>query len=214
MIIAPSVLSADFSRLGEDIDMLERSQAEWIHIDVMDGVFVPNISFGFPVLEAIRKRTTKCCDVHLMITQPEKWLKRFADAGADHISVHFEENTNPAACLKEIRSYGKTAGLVINPGTPVQTVEHLLERADVLLIMSVQPGFGGQSFIPESIDKVKLARHIIENHKLKTLIQVDGGVGLQNYRELHLAGADILVAGNAVFRAENPEKIITQLANG
>lgn len=211
MIIAPSVLSADFSRLGEEIDMLQQSPAEWIHIDVMDGVFVPNISFGFPVLEAIRKRTTKCCDVHLMITQPEKWLKKFAEAGADHISIHWEQNSNPEACLREIRQHGKSAGLVINPDTPVQAVEHLLDLADVLLIMSVFPGFGGQSFIPSSVEKVAEARTLIQQKNLTTRIQVDGGVSTQNISALREAGADILVAGNAVFRTPNPADTIRQM---
>lgn len=211
MIIAPSVLSADFSRLGEEIDMLQQSPAEWIHIDIMDGVFVPNISFGFPVLEAIRKRTTKYCDVHLMITQPKKWLKKFSEAGADHISIHWEQNSNPEACLIEIREYGKTSGLVINPDTAVQSIAHLLELADVLLIMSVYPGFGGQSFISSSLEKVAEARNLIQQKNLTTRIQVDGGVSTQNITDLREAGADILVAGNAVFRSPNPTETIRQM---
>ncbi len=210
-IIAPSVLSADFAHLGRDVEMLHKSEAQWIHIDVMDGVFVPNISFGFPILQAIRKHTTKFCDVHLMIVQPEKYLKQFKEAGADHITLHFEGNWHLDSIIREIKSLGMSAGVALNPGTPVEVLKEVLPLLDVVLIMSVNPGFGGQKFIPYTIRKIKECKALIASTNASTKIQVDGGVGLANAKEIVEAGADILVAGNAVFGSENPTETISNL---
>lgn len=211
MIIAPSILSSDFSKLGSEVQMLNNSKAEWIHIDVMDGVFVPNISFGFPVLHAIRKQTTKVCDVHLMIVHPERYVKAFAQAGADCISFHFEATPHHDSLLREIRSLGKKAGLAINPSTSVNLLSDILPLVDVLLVMSVNPGFGGQKFIDYSTDKVRQTRQLIDRIGCNTKIEVDGGVDLQNAVELKQAGADILVAGNTVFSANKPAEMIAAL---
>jgi ribulose-phosphate 3-epimerase len=210
-ILAPSVLSADFAHLGRDVEMLHKSEAEWIHIDVMDGVFVPNISFGFPILQAIRKHTTKFCDVHLMIVQPEKYLKQFKEAGADHITVHYEGNWHLDSIIREIKSLGMSAGVALNPGTPIAVLKEVLPLLDVVLIMSVNPGFGGQKFIPYTIRKIKECKALIASTNASTKIQVDGGVGLANAKEIVEAGADILVAGNAVFGSENPTETISNL---
>lgn len=210
-IIAPSVLSADFAHLGRDVEMLHKSEAQWIHIDVMDGVFVPNISFGFPILQAIRKHTTKFCDVHLMIVQPEKYLKQFKEAGADHITVHYEGNWHLDSIIREIKSLGMSAGVALNPSTPVEVLKEVLPLLDVVLIMSVNPGFGGQKFIPYTIRKIKECKALIASTNASTKIQVDGGVGLANAKEIVEAGADILVAGNAVFGSENPTETISNL---
>jgi ribulose-phosphate 3-epimerase len=210
-LIAPSVLSADFLALGDSIDLINRSPAEWIHIDVMDGVFVPNISFGFPILEAIRKRSSKICDLHLMIHEPGRYIRDFRKAGADHISVHLEGNWHIDRLLNEIRESGATAGLVLNPGTPVAAAEPVLHLCDLVLLMSVNPGFGGQKFIPETFGKLAELRQLIERKGLDTKIQIDGGVGPSNAGALTLAGADILVAGNAVFGAADPLQAITNL---
>jgi ribulose-phosphate 3-epimerase len=191
--------------------MLHKSEAQWIHIDVMDGVFVPNISFGFPILQAIRKHTTKFCDVHLMIVQPEKYLKQFKEAGADHITVHFEGNWHLDSIIREIKSLGMSAGVALNPGTPVEVLKEVLPLLDVVLIMSVNPGFGGQKFIPYTIRKIKECKALIASTNASTKIQVDGGVGLANAKEIVEAGADILVAGNAVFGSENPTETISNL---
>lgn len=210
-IIAPSVLSADFAHLGRDVEMLHKSEAQWIHIDVMDGVFVPNISFGFPILQAIRKHTTKFCDVHLMIVNPEKYLKQFKEAGADHITVHYEGNWHLDSIIREIKSLEMSAGVALNPGTPVAVLKEVLPLLDVVLIMSVNPGFGGQKFIPYTIRKIKECKALIASTNASTKIQVDGGVGLANAKEIVEAGADILVAGNAVFGSENPTETISNL---
>lgn len=210
-IIAPSVLSADFAHLGRDVEMLHKSEAQWIHIDVMDGVFVPNISFGFPILQAIRKSTTKFCDVHLMIVQPEKYLKQFKEAGADHITVHYEGNWHLDSIIREIKNLGMSAGVALNPSTPVAVLKEVLPLLDVVLIMSVNPGFGGQKFILYTIQKIKECKALIASTNASTKIQVDGGVGLANAKEIVEAGADILVAGNAVFGSENPTETISNL---
>jgi ribulose-phosphate 3-epimerase len=177
----------------------------------MDGVFVPNISFGFPILQAIRKSTTKFCDVHLMIVQPEKYLKQFKEAGADHITVHYEGNWHLDSIIREIKSLGMSAGVALNPGTPVEVLKEVLPLLDVVLIMSVNPGFGGQKFIPYTIRKIKECKALIASTNASTKIQVDGGVGLVNAKEIVEAGADILVAGNAVFGSENPTETISNL---
>lgn len=212
-IIAPSVLSANFSNLEADIKMLENSQAEWIHFDVMDGVFVPNISFGFPLLKATRKHTTKFIDVHLMMVNPEKYIEQFKEAGADGISVHYEGNIHILSILSQIRACGAKAGLVLNPSTPIAVVKDFIHSIDTLLIMSVNPGFGGQKFIDKTYDRIKEAKALISAEKAHTIIQVDGGVGPKNIQQVLDAGADCMVSGSAVFNTENPTETIAQLKN-
>ncbi len=211
-IVAPSVLSANFLQLGADIELLNSSAAEWIHIDVMDGVFVPNISFGFPVLQAIRKGTQKFCDVHLMIEKPERYIQQFKQAGADNISVHFENNPHLDSLIHQIKNAGCTAGVVLNPSTPVDVLSEVVHLLDVVLIMSVNPGFGGQKFIERSIEKVRETKALITTKNSNAKIQVDGGVTLENAPMLKAAGAEILVAGNTVFSSLNPLETIAALA--
>ena len=198
-IIAPSILAADFANLQKDIELINNSEAEWIHVDVMDGVFVPNISFGFPILKAVKQHTTKFIDVHLMMVQPERFIEQFVKDGADGISVHYEGNNHIHSLLQQIRNAGAKSGLVLNPHTPVSVLKGLTHLIDTLLIMSVNPGFGGQKFIEESVKKVVDAKKIIAFEETSTLIEVDGGVNIQNCIALKNAGADILVAGSAVF---------------
>lgn len=212
-IIAPSVLSADFAALGKDIAMLNESAAQWIHIDVMDGVFVPNISFGFPVLEAVRKHTAKICDVHLMIQQPERYIEQFRKAGADHITVHLEGNWHLDRLISQIKESGATAGIALNPSTPISQLENIIEKIDWVLLMSVNPGFGGQQFIPNTIEKIKACKALIAAKNSTAKIQIDGGVNRQNVASLKAAGASNLVAGNAVFKADNPTEMISTLMN-
>lgn len=211
VIIAPSVLSADFANLQRDVEMLNHSEAEWIHIDVMDGRFVPNISFGFPVLQAIRRHTKKFCDVHLMIVEPERYIQPFRDAGADLISVHYEAVTHLDSVVHQIKATGAKAGVALNPATPVSVLKEVIHLLDLVLIMSVNPGFGGQKFIPYSMKKVREAKQLINDSGCNTLVEVDGGVGTGNAAELIAAGADVLVAGNAVFASPNPAETIRQL---
>lgn len=211
MLIAPSILSADFGRLNQDIDMLNRSQCDWLHVDVMDGVFVPNISFGFPVMEPLRRESHKPLDVHLMITHPEKYVERFCDAGAWSVGFHLEAVDDPRPILEMIRKKGVRTCLTINPDIDVERLFPYLEEVDMVLIMSVFAGFGGQSFIPDSIDKIKRLKAEITRRGLYTLIEVDGGVNLTNAPLLREAGADVLVAGSTIFRADDPIATIAAL---
>ena len=210
-IIAPSVLSADFLNLGRDIEMLNQSKAEWIHLDIMDGLFVPNISFGLPVVQAIRKATTKTLDVHLMIEQPERYITAFADAGADVLTLHYEASRHLHRAMQQIRDAGMKAGVVLNPHTPVELLQDLLPYLDLVLLMSVNPGFGGQKFIPQILDKTVRLKKMIEKRGLEVLIEVDGGVNAETAAQLFDAGADALVAGSYVFGSEDPQKTIERL---
>lgn len=210
-IIAPSVLSADFLNLGRDIEMLNQSKAEWIHLDIMDGLFVPNISFGLPVVQAIRKATTKTLDVHLMIEQPERYITAFADAGADVLTLHYEASRHLHRAMQQIRDAGMKAGVVLNPHTPVELLQDLLPYLDLVLLMSVNPGFGGQKFIPQILDKTVRLKKMIEKRGLEVLIEVDGGVNAETAAQLFDAGSDALVTGSYVFGSENPQKTIERL---
>ncbi|MBR2266223.1 MAG: ribulose-phosphate 3-epimerase [Paludibacteraceae bacterium] len=210
-IIAPSVLSADFGDLRRDIEMLNRSEAEWIHVDVMDGTFVPNISFGFPVMVPLHKYATKPLDVHLMIVHPEKYVERFCDAGAWSVGFHLEAVEDPMPILDMIKAKGVRTCLTINPDIDVKRLDPYLDKVDMVLLMSVFAGFGGQKFIPETMDKLRYVKDQIVSRGLKTLIEIDGGVNIENAHELFAAGADVLVAGSAVFNASSPEEAIHQM---
>jgi ribulose-phosphate 3-epimerase len=210
-IIAPSLLSANFLRLEEACDMLNNSEAEYFHLDVMDGRFVPNISFGIPVIEAIRKATKKTCDVHLMILEPEKYAEAFAKAGADILSVHIEACTHLHRNIQQIKSLGMKAGVAVNPHTPVSLLEDVLADIDLVCLMSVNPGFGGQKFIPQTLNKIRQLRKMINENNLSVKIEIDGGVTLENAKEIVDAGAHVLVAGNTVFKADDPVKMIADL---
>ena len=212
-VIAPSVLSADFGDLRRDIEMLNRSEAEWIHVDVMDGTFVPNISFGFPVMEPLRKYATKPLDVHLMIVHPEKYVERFCDAGAWSVGFHLEAVEDPLPILDLIKAKGVRTCLTINPDIDVKRLDPYLDKVDMILLMSVFAGFGGQKFIPETMDKLRYVKEQITSRGLKTLIEIDGGVNVDNAHELFAAGADVLVAGSAVFNAPSPEEAIHKMLN-
>lgn len=208
--IAPSILAADFLHLEKDVETVNK-YADIFHLDVMDGVFVPNISFGFPVIEAIAKKAEKPMDVHLMIVEPEKYVERFAKAGASMISFHLNATSDPSAVLRKIRSFGVKAGLVINPDIPVESLYPYLAEADFILLMSVFAGFGGQKFIEETYDRVRTLKAEIERQGLDLMLEVDGGVSAANARALTEAGFNILVAGSAVFKAEDPAAVIAAM---
>ncbi len=210
-IVAPSILAADFRNLQAVFDMVNFSEADWFHLDVMDGRFVPNISFGMFIVEFMRKMTRKPMDVHLMIVEPEKYIEEFRKAGADSMTVHYEACPHLHRTLEQIRETGAKAGVAINPHTPVSLLEDILELADIVIVMSVNPGFGGQKFIYQSIPKIKKLKEMIIVQNTATLIEVDGGVGLQNAEQLLRAGADALVAGSSIFKAEDPVKVISQM---
>ena len=211
MIVAPSLLASNFLKLADECQMLNESEADWFHLDVMDGVFVPNISYGIPVIEQIRKTTSKICDVHLMIVHPENLTEAFKKAGADILTVHLEACKHLHRNIQQIKSLGMQAGVAINPHSPVTLLKDILTDLDVVLVMSVNPGFGGQSFIPHSIEKIKQLRKMIDDAGAHAKIEVDGGITLENAKQIVDAGADVLVAGNTVFRSADPKQTIHQL---
>lgn len=210
-LIAPSILSADFGRIYEVVDLINGSEADWFHIDVMDGMFVPNISFGFPVMEAVKRRATKPMDVHLMIEKPERYIERFREAGAHVITVHYEACPHLHRVIQQIKETGALAGVAINPHTPVTQLVDILEDIDLVLIMSVNPGYGGQKFIYQAIPKVIHLRQMLTERNLSPYIEIDGGIGLHNAERVLQAGANVLVAGNAVLGAEDPVDVIRSL---
>jgi len=212
-IIAPSLLSADFLHLADECQMLNESEADWFHLDVMDGRFVPNISFGLPVIEHVRKATNKVCDVHLMILEPERYAEAFKAAGADILSVHIETCAHLHRNIQQIKSLGMQAGVAVNPHTPVSLLQDILGDIDLVLLMSVNPGFGGQKFIPHTLTKIRELRRMIDDNKLNVKIEVDGGVTLENAKTIIEAGADVLVAGNTVFKSQDPKETIKKLKN-
>lgn len=210
-IISPSLLSADFLNLSRDCALIDDSEAQWFHLDIMDGCFVPNISYGMPVIAAIRKTTTKVLDVHLMIEKPERYIAEFKRVGADFLTVHAESTIHLHRTLQAIHAEGMKAGVALNPSTPLSAVEEVLPLCDMVLLMSVNPGFGGQKFIETSVDKVRRLRQMIDSRGLATLIQIDGGVNTANARMLFDAGCNVLVAGNAVFGSADPQQTIKEL---
>ncbi len=209
--IAPSILSADFGNLQRDFEMINNSKADWFHVDVMDGEFVPNISFGFPVMKTLKKHANKTLDVHLMIVQPDRYIKEFAAAGADILTVHYEACTHLHRSIQAIKAEGMKAGVALNPHTPVDLLKDVVQDLDLVCIMSVNPGFGGQKFIHNTYAKVKQLRAMTEDVNPELLIEIDGGVTLDNCAQLHEAGANVLVAGSTVFNSDNPTQTIEKL---
>ncbi|MBS1585686.1 MAG: ribulose-phosphate 3-epimerase [Bacteroidetes bacterium] len=210
-IIAPSMLSADFLKLGQEIEMVNNSEADWFHLDVMDGRFVPNISYGMPIIAQMKKAAKKTFDVHLMIEDPERYLEEFKKAGADYLTVHYETGYHLHRTLTTIKALGMKSGLSINPHTPVEMIQDIIGEIDLLLIMSINPGFGGQKFLPLTYNKIRQAKELINRAGAATLIEIDGGVTLENAASIIDAGADVLVAGNTVFASPNPTETVAKL---
>ncbi len=210
-LIAPSVLSANFGNLNKDIELINRSDADWFHLDVMDGVFVPNISFGFPIIKAIKKLSTKPLDVHLMIVNPDNYTLAFKEVGADILTVHLEACSHLHRSIQNIKNLGMKVGVAINPHTPIESLKDIISDIDLVCLMSVNPGFGGQKFIENTFEKVRNLKLLIEQKKSNALIEIDGGVDLKNYKKLIESGANVLVAGNTVFNSENPTETIKLL---
>lgn len=213
MIVSPSLLSCDFANIQRDVEMLNNSQADWLHIDVMDGVFVPNISFGLPVVEAMKRHAKKPLDVHLMIVNPDQYIADFKKVGADYLTVHYEACTHLHRTIQLIHQHDMKAGVALNPHTPIEVLSEIICDLDLVLIMSVNPGFGGQKFIEHTYEKVKALKQLIVQNNAATLIEIDGGVTLDNASKLVAAGADVLVAGTTVFKAADPIQMIASLRN-
>jgi ribulose-phosphate 3-epimerase len=211
IIISPSVLAADFSKLGEEVNKVHSAGAQYIHLDVMDGIFVPNISFGPPVITSLRKVTDIIFDVHLMITKPERYIKDYVDAGADIITFHYESCDDPEAVIDMIRSYGVRPSISIKPATPPEKIFSLLDKVDMVLVMTVEPGFGGQSMIPETVEKVRVLRDYANEQKINIDIEVDGGISAKNLDLVTSAGANVIVAGSAIFKADDPQRVIEDM---
>lgn len=212
-LLSPSLLSADFGNLQQEIEMLNKSEADWLHLDIMDGVFVPNISFGMPLVKTIKKHAQKPLDVHLMIVDPDRYIHTFKETGADILTVHMEACNHLHRTIQEIKKAGMKAGVSLNPHTPVSSLENIIEDLDLVLIMSVNPGFGGQSFIPAALNKIKQTKELIRSKKSKAFIEVDGGVDNTNAKELLNAGVDVLVAGSYIFKSKDVPKTIADLKN-
>ena len=210
-LVAPSILAADFAHLADDIRMVNESEADWIHVDVMDGRFVPNISIGLPVVEAVKSVAKKPLDVHLMIVEPENYITAFKNAGADNLTIHLEACVHLHKAVHSIKDLGMKAGIALNPHTPVSSLEDIIHDIDIVCVMSVNPGFGGQKFITNTLEKIKKLKQLLQVHNTNVLIEVDGGVGLNNAKDILKAGADVLVAGSCVFKSEDPKQAITGL---